>query len=419
VPSEDDLVATLRRGMPGSTMMSWAWLPEADLHELAREVRRLAIRGLAASLLRTAAVARQQLEPQQAMAQAEREFVPGPEVALGAGALDGDREVGQVVFLRHCASCHGEDGRGLRATGAWPAVESPWLSRDLTRSGLRGGSSARDLAMRIRAGMPGAGMPPTPLSDGETGALVAHLQRLLPPTDAERHVQLRRTLRVPRVPRLPADENAQPLAGLEPVRLPVVPLRWRPDAVDEVSVRAGHDGEDLVLRLDWADASRDDRVQLDRAIGDGAAVQFTRESDPPLFAMGTASQPVNVWRWRSYGPKETAGMLDLLDWPRHVGLDVPGADWRPAPRSESVEFHGIASARSEIDSGLPLHVRTHWEAGRWTVTFRRALRPRSDHEVDFERAGTVLFALAVWDSHIDAHAGSKVITTWHTLELER
>ncbi|HEX6810411.1 MAG TPA: ethylbenzene dehydrogenase-related protein [Planctomycetota bacterium] len=418
VPSEDDLVATLRRGMPGSTMMSWGWLPEADLRELAREVRRLAIRGLVASLLRTAAVAGQPLEPGQAMAQAERELAPGPEIALGTGALDGDPAVGREVFLRHCASCHGEDGRGLPATGAWPATSAAWWSRDLTKSGLRGGGSPRDVAMRIRAGMPGAHMPPTPLSDVETGALVAHVLRLLPP-DGVRLVQLRRTLRAARVPRLPGDDSARPLAELEPVLLPVVPLRWRPDAADEVSVRAAHDGADLMLRLDWTDASRDDLVQLDRAIGDGAAVQFTREGDPPLFAMGTASQPVSVWRWRSYGPKEMAGVLDLLDASRHVGLDVPSADWHPAPSTESVEFHGIESARSATDSGLPLRVHTRWEAGRWTVAFRRPLRARSEREVDFERAGPVLFALAVWDGRIDAHAGSKAITTWHVLELER
>ncbi|HEU4418246.1 MAG TPA: c-type cytochrome, partial [Planctomycetota bacterium] len=417
VPSEDDLVATLRRGMPGSTMMSWGWLPESDLRDLAREVRRLAIRPFAASLVRSAAMQQLPITPEQALARAERTFEPGPAIELGAGATEGDPAAGRELFLRHCAICHGEDARGLPALRAWPETYEPWWSRDLTHGALRGGDSARELALRIRTGMPGAYMPPTPLSDEQLGALVAYLRQILP-AENERHLQARRTLRAVRVARLPADDVAQPLAELEPTRLPVVPLWWRPEATDEVWLRVAHDGQELLLRLDWADASRDDRVNPDRAIGDGAAVQFTREHDPPLFAMGTAAQAVNMWCWRSYGPHETAGMLDLLER-RHVGLDVPRADWRPAPRMESTEFHGVASARTETGSGLPLHVRTQWRDGRWTVAFRRSLRARSEHEVDFERAGPVLFALAIWDSRVDRHAGSKAITTWHVLELER
>ncbi|MFN9332810.1 MAG: c-type cytochrome, partial [Planctomycetota bacterium] len=45
VPSEDDLVRMLRRGMPGSTMFAFDWLPEADLRGLARHVLHLAIDG--------------------------------------------------------------------------------------------------------------------------------------------------------------------------------------------------------------------------------------------------------------------------------------------------------------------------------------------------------------------------------------
>jgi mono/diheme cytochrome c family protein len=418
IPTDDDLVATLRRGMPGTAMMSWGWLAEEDLRALASEVRRLAVRGYAASLQRTAAIVQEPLTPEQAMAQAGSAFEPGPGVGIGPAATGGDVAVGRTLFLRHCAACHGADGRGLPATVDWRVTDAAWWPRDLTRGVLLGGSSARDLALRIRAGMPGGLMPPTQLSDAETGALVAHVQRLLP-ADTEQHVQVRRTLRVAAVERLPADDPASALAALEGALLPVVPLWRRAEACDEVRVRAAHDGNELLVCLDWADASRDDRAGLHGVIGDGAAIMFTRETDPPLFAMGTPAEPVNVWRWRTYGPKETAGMLDLLERPRHAGLDVPDVDWRPAPASESVAIHGIESARRETGSGVPLQALARWERGRWTVAMRRSLRTRDAHEVDFRGAGPVLFALAVWDGRIDAHAGSKAITTWHVLEFER
>ncbi|HEX5012417.1 MAG TPA: cytochrome c, partial [Planctomycetota bacterium] len=47
VPSEDDLLTTLRRGMPGSAMPPWGQLPDADLRALVATVRRLVVEGRA------------------------------------------------------------------------------------------------------------------------------------------------------------------------------------------------------------------------------------------------------------------------------------------------------------------------------------------------------------------------------------
>ena len=114
VPSEDDLVATLRRGMPGSTMMGWGWMPEADLRLLAREVRRLAVRGRAESIAATAKLAGQPLAPDQALAQAEQQLLPGPDVDGNVTVPSGAdaAAAGARLWNTHCASCHGEDGRG-------------------------------------------------------------------------------------------------------------------------------------------------------------------------------------------------------------------------------------------------------------------------------------------------------------------
>ena len=50
LPSDDDLRATLRRGMPGSAMPPWDHLPAADLDALVAVVRQLAVDGRAARL---------------------------------------------------------------------------------------------------------------------------------------------------------------------------------------------------------------------------------------------------------------------------------------------------------------------------------------------------------------------------------
>lgn len=421
VPTDADLVDTLRRGMPGSTMMSFGWLPDTDLAALAAHVRELAVAGRAATLQRTAALAGTRLDAAAATAQARAQFTPGA-VVEPIPLLDPSPETlaeGEQLYLQHCAACHGKDGRGLPATAGWP-TDGSWLwPRDFTSGYLRGEPSPRALANRLLAGMPGAHMPPTALSPAEAGALVAWVRSMIPDAAGDRHAQWRRTIRVARSQTVPASDDAPAFAAIEAVRLPLAPLHWRAAAPNEVWLRAAHDGRELVLQLDWADPTRDDRIGLGARNGDGAAVQWSRDQEPPLFAMGSAEQPVNIWRWRSYDPKEAAGLADLLVRQPHQGLDVGFGSLQPPPRRESIEVHGMGTIRSQTGSGQPLAVTTRWNDGRWTVTFRRSLAARDRHEVDLSMQGPVLFALAIWDGSIDLHAGSKSITTWHVLDLQR
>lgn len=420
MPTDDDLVRTLRRGMPGSTMMSWGWMPEPDLRALAVEVRRLAVQGRAESIHRTALATNRSMTAAEANAAATGELAPGAAIDVGTPAqptADNLTE-GERLYGQHCAGCHGGDGRGLPASSDWP-TDGTWLwPRDFTSGYLRGDTTHSDLAHRIRAGMPGAHMPPTRLSTAETEALVGYLKSLIAEDASAHHTQWRRNVRVQRTAALPAADDDAAFAQLDTIRLPLAPLWWRPDACSELWLCAAHDGNDLVLRLQWDDPSRDDQAKPTSRISDGVAVQFAKTIDPPLFAMGSPERPVNVWRWHAYDPKDLAGMVDLLGG-THRGLDVPIGERTPRPRAESLELSGVTSAAREVGSGMPLQVETRWQDGRWTATFRRSLRARTPNEVDLSLATPVLFAFAVWDGRLDAHAGSKSITTWHVLELER
>jgi DMSO reductase family type II enzyme heme b subunit len=419
MPTQDDLVQTLRRGMPGSTMMSWNWMPDEDLQALADEVLVLAVRGRAESIHSTAVLTHQPLSLDEATAIAERELLPGPTVDAGSpieitATTFGE---GERLYRQHCASCHGNDGRGLPQSQDWP-TDGTWLwPRDFTSGYLRGAADHRALAFRIRAGMPGAHMPPTMLSTGETNALVGYVKSLIPDSAGDRHVQWRRTVRVARLQQLPAADDPQALTRLDAIRLPTSPLWWRVEACSEVTLRAAHDDREILIQLEWGDETRDDHVRPGARMGDGVAMQFAREQDPPLFAMGSRAQPVNVWRWHAYDPKEVAGMADLFGQ-AHQGLDAQ-TNRQPNARTESIELGGIRTVGAATGAGLPLSVTTTWQNGRWRATFRRALTARSDHEVDLGAPGPVLFAIALWNGSIDKHAGSKSITTWHALELER
>ncbi|MFN8825446.1 MAG: c-type cytochrome, partial [Planctomycetota bacterium] len=293
MPSDDDLTATLRRGMPGSTMMAFDWLPADDLLALAQHVRALAVRGRATAIANTSQAVGRPVTAEAAHREAERALAPGAPIAtpepnrVDAATLG----TGEALFAKHCAGCHGADGRGLPGSDAWPTDGVRLWPRDFTAGYLRGGASVRELSLRIRAGMPGAHMPPTALAEGELLALATYVQRLVPEAARSHHVQWRRTLRVAKLAALPADGDEKAFAAIEAVRLPVVPLRWRADAASEVWLQVAHDGTTLLLRLSWQDDRADTQPRPDQAMGDGAAEQIATGDDAPLFAMGSQDHP--------------------------------------------------------------------------------------------------------------------------------
>lgn len=418
VPSDDDLVATLRRGMPGSTMFAYSWLPDEDLLGLARHVRQLAVAGRTADLVAESKFLRSPLSTAAAAQRAAAAFTPGAPVAAPPVAPPelATLERGEQLYRQHCAACHGSDGRGLPDYREWTAADNDLWARDFTAGFLRGPAHPAALAQRILAGMPAAHMPAVRLPPDATAALVAYVGTLIPDGASEHHTQWPRHLRAGRLASLPERDDAPALQALEPVRLPTAPLRWRGTACFEVWVRVAHDGRQLWLELSWADSHRDDRPAPARTRGDGVALEWTRSAEPPLLAMGSAAAPVNIWRWQSYDARELAGLTDLLRSP-HRDLDLL-PNLLPPPRAESVPFDGPASAASAPGSGLPLCATATWRDGRWTATFRRGLAARDASEVDLRLPGPLHFAIAIWDGSIDAHGGSKVVTTWHRLALD-
>ena len=75
---------------------------------------------------------------------------------------------GEKLYARSCAGCHGPDGSGGRGPNL---VQRPmWHPL-----------SDEKVFSTIREGLPGAGMPPTNLSDDETWQLVAFIHALIGP----------------------------------------------------------------------------------------------------------------------------------------------------------------------------------------------------------------------------------------------
>ena len=184
VSSDEDLLATLSRGMPGSAMPAWSWMREEDLRALVLHVRTLARDGLVARARSAALQDGETFDRAATTARVERSLRPGRSIPRPSPAdyASASPERGKLLYEQNCANCHGADGKGNRKQVAWNNDGSINWARDFTSGFLKGGSSREALAARIQVGLPGSAMPAHGnFSPADVAALTLHLEKLIPP----------------------------------------------------------------------------------------------------------------------------------------------------------------------------------------------------------------------------------------------
>lgn len=171
-PHREDLVRTIRKGIPGTSMPAFNLLPDKELQAAVDWVLLLTHRGeLETQLVYSAGVDEE----------VDLEAVPETISDILAKWNDADETVvlaatpqpkfkaehvtaGKQAFLtRGCAKCHGEDGRGQTPDNLRGDLKDSWghptRAADLTSGMLRGGQEPMDVYRRIFAGINGTPMP--------------------------------------------------------------------------------------------------------------------------------------------------------------------------------------------------------------------------------------------------------------------
>lgn len=421
VPTDDDLVRAIERGLPGSTMPSFAWLPDADVRLLARLVRDLAIDGHVDARARDERAAGRDVDRLHLRRAAERALAPGPEIEVPEARTPTEAVLarGRDLFVERCAACHGRDGKGFGEEPSWMQRSEFAWARDLTAGVLKGGATHRDLFWRIKAGMPAVGMPPVRLPDDDVSALVAFVQSLLPAGAGELQMLRRTEIVARRVAGALATTPDDP--RWQRVDVTLAPLQVHAGAIVSASVAAMHDGHDCVLLLQWPDATRD--AEPESVFPDGAALQFAAEQDPPAFAMGTREQPVHIWHWQAYRPSKLSGDLDaMLPRPDGSRADVP-LQPRPvefdAPLQQAVNAHGSGAGnlRPFRDAAAELSAQPTWSNGTWSLILRRPLHGRSHDDIDLVPGTRLHLAIAIWNGAARDAGARKSISVWQRFTL--
>ncbi len=438
-PTDDDIFNTISRGMPGSAMPPWEHLSEDKRWGLVHYVKSLSERPLTIK------------EPTE----------PENEDDVGTGIVSippeppytpEAQERAAYLYDAACAGCHGATGRG---DGSQKQVDEEGFAttpRDLTLGIYKGSPSADEVYRHIVAGMPGT---PMPMSNWGHGDDVWHLVHFVLAMSNERQregaVMVKSEITAGRVEKLPEHPDAREWHSATPVNASLMPLWWRNDRPESVTVRAVHDGKEIAILLVWQDNSHDHKAIRVQDFRDAAAVQFSLVADPPFFGMGEEASKVNIWMWKSdvqadidsgFQDMESSYprmAVDMYQHPERAPADQPqnnaptlvshptfvtgwgsGNIVSDPTREKSVEDLnarglGTLQARPMIDTAVD--AKGLYRANAYRVMFRRPLRARGKEVVRLRTGTTVPVAFAVWDGRAGDRDGKKSITIWQDLKI--
>ena len=441
VPTDQDLFDTISRGMPGSAMPSWEHLATEQRWGLVHYIKSLAEKPIA--------IRAQKMPAADGSGGEGIIEVPKPapfDTAARARALE--------LYKDACASCHGATARGDGAQEQRDDEGFPTRPRDLTAGIFKGSPNPIALYRHIVAGIPGS---PMPMSDWAYGAdawhLVNYVRSLSSDTQRARAEMKKFTIQAARVTSLPDHPQSGIWRTATPINLHLMPLWWRSDRPEEVTVRALHDGKALAILMVWHDETNDSTALRPQDFRDAAAIQFSLDANPPFFAMGATGAAVNIWMWKS----ERQADLDVAyqDVERaypNVGIDsypnltrsaveqpsrhaltlqsdptfvtgwgagniVSDPQRKSAVEDLAAQGFGTLQARPRIEQKID--ARGVYGKGSYEVMFRRSLTPTGRGAVALQAGATVPVAFAVWNGSAGDRDGKKSVTIWQELNIEK
>ena len=405
LPTDEDILNIIDRGMPGTTMPGWEELLSDDERE---------------ALVQYLKTFSRFFSPDE---------LPQPLDFSSATRPNADVVAeGETLFreVADCAACHGEGGRGdgeSAPTLTDDERDLPVRAADLTEGWLfNGGGDVEDIYRRLLTGLDGTPMPS--LADVITAGVItdeqlwaiAHYVRSLSPEDPPGITEVVRGVLVEGVP-LPASVNDEAWDGVERAYLPlvgqiIVMPRWFDPRVDGVWVQAAHDGESVAVRVSWSDPNN---------------------SPDPLWA-DWKSQVVSVMQPKEGDPAEEGPTPDQLvvQFPMQMpeGMERPfflgGDNRRPvylwqwqSDREDALEGEGRGLGTEAFQSeGQDLTVDVSHADGQWQVMFTRPLVTEDEGDLDFVIGEAIPMALFAWDGDNGESGTRGAVSSWYFLFLE-
>lgn len=423
LPTDEDLVRTITRGIAGTSMPAWRT-------ELTAEQIRAVVDVVKAFNPRFKAGG------------------PPKPIEIGAPppATPETVAAGRKVYVRmQCSACHGDTGRGDGNASASMKDELGVSMRpyDFTQPGrMKGGESPEDVYRAFSTGLDGTPMPDFSgnLNAEERWQLVHYVQSLAKPSIAVDGAP--RVIKAVRRASVPVDPLDPLWEGIAPTVVAVRPIWSRSDMPDRLAVSAVRSSTEIGLLLEWSDSSKNESALAVADFRDAVSVQFPVTVPIPLtparpfIAMGDRSNPVNIWHWKADWQSDVTrhnstkdrnpNMFvmtyhDMEDDPQFHTARAAGNLMAQRGRRSPIEdanAGGFGTLTAQSADSQQVDGRGVYGQGRWRVLIRRPLTTSDAGDVQFDRVTQVPVAFAVWDGGHRDRNGQKLFSSWETLAIE-
>ena len=429
LPTHQDLVNIIRRGMPYTSMPAWPTLSDQEVSDLAYYLTTFS----------------------PDFSNVERVPQPVPLPSAPAATTE-SIELGKELYVENgCVKCHGPLGRsdGPSAETLVDELDYPIRAADLSKSWtFRGGSSREDIFRTMTTGFNGTPMPsyeealPPEQRWAITDFIVSLSESSEP--DYSNLVIAKPALDPIDLARGAANFESAPVAHFPIVGQIMEPGRAFQPAATSVTVQAVYDAESIALLVRWHDMGPQQTGQNGPSLpvppeeealtpGPGAAAGESGETPPPA-ADSFAADPFAVDPFAQPGAPPAAGPSEFSD---AVAIQIPSRVTTGArkpyfifgdvqspvdlwffdlARSEPFQFTGRGSADVAPNDTGDLTGVASYDQGEWSVIFTRPLRATSG--APFSPGEFMPVAFSVWDGLSRERGNRRGLTAWYSLYVE-